>query len=197
MKKINIPAVCFLAFAAVLNIVGGSIALMFRLPIYLDSLGTMMAAAFLGPIYGMIPGIVSGVLGGCISDPYAFYYIPVQMVIGVLSGILFRHTAFLIQANRGKIFLFSALLSIPGTIVSSIITAFVFGGITSSGSTILVQLLAVTGLNLPIRVFLVQAVTDYADRAVVLFAAMLLYKTIPSSLRVRIAGNETTARKRI
>lgn len=197
MKRQNVPAICFLAFAAVLNIVGGSIALAFRLPIYLDSLGTMLAAALLGPLYGMIPGIISGVLGGCISDPYAFYYIPVQMVIGLLSGILFRHTSFLLRKNCGKIFLFSALLSIPGTIVSSVITAFVFGGITSSGSTILVQLLSVTGLNLPVRVFLVQAATDYADRAVVLSAAILLYKTIPSSLRVRIAGHAAAARKRI
>ena len=62
MKKINVYSICFVALAAVLNIVGGNIALLLRLPIYLDSLGTMLTAALMGPLYGMIPGILSGVL---------------------------------------------------------------------------------------------------------------------------------------
>ena len=86
MKKINVYSICFVALAAVLNIVGGTIALLLRLPIYLDSLGTMLTAALMGPLYGMIPGILSGVLSGCINDPYAFYYIPVQMIIGLITG---------------------------------------------------------------------------------------------------------------
>ena len=50
MKKINVYSICFVALAAVLNIVGGNIALLLRLPIYLDSLGTMLTAALMGPI---------------------------------------------------------------------------------------------------------------------------------------------------
>ena len=42
--KLTTTAVCFLALAAALNLVGGFIALSLRLPIYLDSIGTMLAA---------------------------------------------------------------------------------------------------------------------------------------------------------
>jgi len=77
--QLTTTAVCFLALAAALNLVGGFIALSLRLPIYLDSIGTMLAAAMLGPICGMLPGLVSGLVSGFTSDIYALYYIPVQL----------------------------------------------------------------------------------------------------------------------
>ncbi|MFR8035602.1 MAG: ECF transporter S component [Lachnospiraceae bacterium] len=196
MKKINVYSICFVALAAVLNIVGGNIALLLRLPIYLDSLGTMLTAALMGPLYGMIPGILSGVLSGCINDPYAFYYIPVQMIIGLITGGLVWRFSPEKKRSRWFLFLFSAVISIPGTAVSSAITAFLFGGITSSGSTLLVQLLHGSGLNLTASVFLVQAATDYIDRTVVLFAAILLYRAVPAAFRARLCRNQAEIRSR-
>ena len=54
MKKgISTQQLAFLAFAAVINIIGGYIALFLHLPIYLDSIGTILISAVLGPIYGI------------------------------------------------------------------------------------------------------------------------------------------------
>ena len=61
-----------IAFCAVLNIVGGQIALLLRLPIYLDSIGTVLAAATMGPLYGMLPSLLSGVRRGVLSDIYSW-----------------------------------------------------------------------------------------------------------------------------
>ena len=41
---------------------GGQIALFLKLPIYLDSIGTVFVAAVLGPFYGMLPNLLSGLL---------------------------------------------------------------------------------------------------------------------------------------
>ncbi len=188
MKRFPVAQICVLALAAVMNLVGGNIALLLRLPIYLDSLGTVLAAALFGPLWGMVPGIASGVIGGCISDPYAFYYIPVQMVLGLLAGLLFWRFPLGKKRRPGMLFLGSAFLSLPGTLVSSAITAFLFGGITSSGSTVLVQLLYGMGMDLTASVFLVQAATDYIDRTVVLLAAVLLYRALPAALKARLAA---------
>ena len=58
MKKgISTQQLAFLAFAAVINIIGGYIALFLHLPIYLDSIGTILISAVLGPIYGMVPSL--------------------------------------------------------------------------------------------------------------------------------------------
>ena len=66
--------------------------------------------------------------------------------------------------------------------VSSLITAFLFGGITSSGSAILVQLLHLAGVNLTVSVFLVQILTDFLDRLISLAAVLYLIRFIPADL---------------
>ena len=182
--KLTTTAVCFLALAAALNLVGGFIALSLRLPIYLDSIGTMLAATLLGPICGMLPGLVSGFT----SDIYALYYIPVQLITGILTGIVFRK----MQPRKWRLIPAAALISLPGTVVSSTITAVVFGGITSSGSTILVQLLSHTGLSMTASVCVVQALTDYADRVLSLMLTVAVMAAIPSSVKNSIWKGQTT-----
>ena len=155
MKKLTVVQVCFIALSAVINIIGGNLALVLRLPIYLDSIGTFLASALLGPVGGVLAGVVSGVISGI----YSLYFIPVQIVTGVAAGILFRTTLL----KKWNIFLGAFCVSIAGTIISACITAYVFGGVTSSGSSILVTLLHKLGLNMVASAFVVQIVTDYAD----------------------------------
>lgn len=187
MRKINTSGISILAFAAAVNVIGGSIALFFRLPVYLDTVGTMLAAALLGPAYGMVPGLISGLVSGFTSDIYALYYIPVQLVTGVMAGLMFKK----FHLKGLSIIPAAACISLPGTIVSAAITAAVFGGITSSGSTVLVQLLHGFGLNLTASVCVVQALTDYADRAVVLLLVLMILAALPSSMKLMIQKGST------
>lgn len=171
-----------------MNMAGGFLALSLKLPVYLDSIGTMLAAALLGPLYGMFPGLVSGLISGFTSDIYALYYIPVQLITGFLTGFVYQHT----QPKGLKLLPVAAVISLPGTVVSSTITAFLFGGITSSGSTILVQLLSHAGLNLTLSVCIVQALTDYADRVLALLLTVTVIAAIPSSVRSRLWKGQKT-----
>lgn len=179
MKKLTILQLCVLAFAAVLNIAGASAALVLRLPVYLDTLGTMIAAALFGPFWGMIPGLISGLFTGLTSDIYSLYYIPVQLVTGFTAGLIFLRG----MPKGWRLFPSAALISLPGTVVSASITAILFGGITSSGSTILVQLLHGMGMNLTLAVCMVQGVTDYGDRVIVLAAALTVLALLPGSMK--------------
>ena len=90
MRKFSTNKLCILALCSVINLIGGQIALLLRLPIYLDSFGTVFAAAVMGPFYGMIPGIVSNLIGGVTTDIYALYYLPIQMITGCMAGFVFR-----------------------------------------------------------------------------------------------------------
>lgn len=168
-------SLCIIAFSAVLNLLGGTVALMLRLPVYLDSFGTMFTAAVLGPAAGLIPGLISGIISGCTSDVYAFFYIPVQMILGLLCGWILPGIHPLNSKTLWKLLPLAAVISFPATLASSAITAGVFGGVTSSGSSVLVQLLHAWGVPLTGSVFLVQFLTDYLDRVIVLcaVAAML------------------------
>ena len=173
-----------LALCGVINILGGTIALLLRLPVYLDSIGTVLAAA----LFGLISGLISGMT----SDVYAFYYIPVQLVIGLVAGLVFRrlrpsHTAgsrsesLSLRSMGWKLFPAALVISLPGTVVSSTITAVVFGGITSSGSTVLVQLFHSLGMNLTLSVCVVQAMTDFVDRMIVLAVVLVILPAVSSA----------------
>ena len=177
-----------LALCGVINILGGTVALLLRLPVYLDSIGTVLAAALFGPVAGLVPGLISGMT----SDVYAFYYIPVQLILGLVAGLVFRklrpsHTAgsrsegLSLRTMGWKLFPAALVISLPGTVVSSTITAVVFGGITSSGSTVLVQLLHSLGMNLTLSVCVVQAMTDFVDRMIVLAVVLVILPAVSSA----------------
>lgn len=89
-EKINVQKICLIAFAICINFVGGQIALFLKLPIYLDSIGTVFIASILGPFYGMLPNLISGLLMGMTVDIYSLYYAPVGIVLGFVTGLVYR-----------------------------------------------------------------------------------------------------------
>lgn len=171
-KKIAIKKITILAFCIVLNIVGSNLALMMRLPIYLDSIGTILGAAFFGPIWGMLAGGITDVIMGLTTDLTSLYYIPVALVLGCLAGFLYRK----ISPDRfSKVWLVALLISLPGTVLSTAITYFAFGGVTSSGSSIIVQLLFGMGLSKFWAIFIVQVLTDLLDRLISVYIVAVLF----------------------
>lgn len=175
---ISVRKMCVIALAIVLNVIGGHIALLFHLPIYLDSIGTIMIAMLYGPVYGMLPPLLYGLVMGFSIDIYSLYYMPVGMILGLTTGLAARY----FSLKGWRIIPGALMITIPGTIVSSIITAVLFGGITSSGSTIIVQLLNKAGLGLTASVFVVQIMTDYLDRMLSLVLVAFLLRMIPREL---------------
>lgn len=176
LGKISVHKITLIALAIVINIVGSYIALGLHLPIYLDSMGTIMTAILLGPFYGLFPGVLSALVTGMTSDIYAFYYMPVGIVLGVMTGFVFQ------KNKSNKLFVKAFYISIPASLISACITANLFGGITSSGSTMLVQLLAKTPLGLTLSCLIVQFFTDYFDRLLSLWLVFSVIKKLPDSL---------------
>lgn len=173
--KITVHKITLIALAIVINIVGSYIALGLHLPIYLDSMGTIMTAILLGPFYGLFSGVLSALITGMTSDIYALYYMPVGIVLGVMTGFVFQ------KNKSNKLFVKSFCISVPASLISACITATVFGGITSSGSTMLVQLLAKTPVGLTLSCLIVQFFTDYFDRLLSLWLVFSVIKKLPDS----------------
>ena len=173
--KISVHKITLIALAIVINIVGSYIALGLHLPVYLDSMGTIMTAILLGPFYGLFPGVLSALITGMTSDIYALYYMPVGIVLGVMTGFVFQ------KNKSNKLFVKSFCISVPASLISACITATVFGGITSSGSTMLVQLLAKTPVGLTLSCLIVQFFTDYFDRLLSLWLVFSVIKKLPDS----------------
>ena len=85
--KINAYQICLVALAVGINIAGGQIALLLKLPVYLDSIGTILTGALLGPWFGMLPNLISGIFMGMTVDIYSLYFAPVVISMTCCSMV--------------------------------------------------------------------------------------------------------------
>lgn len=162
-----------------LNIVGAFIALQLRLPIYLDSIGTILIACLLGPKYAVLTGVCGSIVSGITFDIYSLYFAPVQISTGFFTGIMYQK-GFL----KGKRTLFGVfVLTLPTSIISAIIAAFLFGGVTSSGSSYVVQILRQIGIPSVLSVFTTQIMTDYMDKLIAVVLVSVGITALPQSMK--------------
>ena len=186
MKQFSTVKITTTALCIVINFVGAYIALVLRLPIYLDSIGTILSAALLGPFFGVLSACLSSFLSGITSDVYALYFMPVGIMTGWLAGLLFRTHWF----QKKKLPLGILFLTVPGTIVGACITAFLFDGITSSGSSILLQILNHMGLSMVASAFIVQFLTDYTDRLISVIIVILISSRLGDRFKILLNGGK-------
>ena len=141
-----------------LNIIGAFIALNLRLPIYLDSIGTIMVGFVLGPVYGMVTGVLGSVVSGITFDIYSLYFAPVQIFTGFFCRIFFMKKGLWKERNYFlSVFVMTLFVSFTG----ACLTAYIFGGITSSGSSYIIVILNNLGVNPVVSAFITQFLTDY------------------------------------
>ncbi|CAM3166906.1 ECF transporter S component [Lactiplantibacillus plajomi] len=174
MHRLKTRTLTIMALCIALNVVGANLALLLRLPIYLDAIGTVLAAAFLGPLGGMATGGLSALLSGA-TDLYALFYLPVQLLTGLVAGLLYRRVTPLQWQSSWWLAL---VVSLPSTVVSTLITVALFHGVTSSGSSMLVQLLLATGIGKVAAVFVIQIATDYLDRLITVSVVAMAYRLL-------------------
>lgn len=157
---------------AIVNILGGFLAFSFKLPIYLDCIGTMAATKYLGLKYGLLTAAVSAIINFT-YDAYAIYYLPVSLIIACTT--YFSTKDFIKNSN---VVIKSIFISVPAAIVAAVITAKVFGGVTSSGSSIILQALTKLGVPMSLSAFIVQLPTDILDKGVSLLISDRIGRSI-------------------
>ena len=176
--KITTTKIAMIAMAICINYIGGQLALALHLPIYLDSIGTILIGAMFGPAFGVLPPMISGILMAFTGDIYSLYFAPVGMILGLTAGFVLKR----IHSVGFMLLLSAFLITLPGTIVCAIINAILFGGVTSSGSSAIVAALSHTPLGLTGAIFVVQIFTDYLDRVISLALVMIVLRKLKPML---------------
>ena len=98
-----------------INFIGGQIALLLKLPLYLDAIGTIVVGALCGYLPGIIVGLVSNLLNS-VSDPITMFYAILNIAFGIVAAYL---------STKG------VFRSFWKTLASALIFAFIGGGIGS------------------------------------------------------------------
>ncbi len=220
--------------AIVINIVVGQIVQnVLKLPIYLDSIGTILVAVLAGPIAGAVTGALSNILWGILfSVPTTIPFAVTAFAIGLVAGLFavlgwfkrelpLAQGLVLIAVIGGILILLQALNSGPvgaalavvltvgvlvltalrvfpplvgaagiltgmvAAIVSAPIAAFVFGGVTGSGTDFLVALFEATGANILQAALGQGLVSDPFDKFVSFCVVWAILRGLPARYLAR------------
>lgn len=165
--------------ALVINIVVGQIVGSTGLPLYLDSVGTMLVAALAGPVAGLATGALSSVVWG-VFNPMALPFAAGSGLTGLLAGYaIHRFKSF---EHPWRIIPAGAIMGVIVGMLSAPVAAFVYGGTAGVGTGALVSAFRAMGNSLLESVTLQSLASDPLDKIVVLFIVWGIIKVLPASI---------------
>lgn len=165
-----------------LNLTIGYVVTILKLPVFLDSIGTVLVAVLCGPIIGITTGVLTVIIAGITINPVLPWYVGTALVIGLFSALwaskgLFKKWW---QAMIGGI-----IMGVLSAIVSAPVTTYVFGGFTLSGSSLIVAYLLQTGQTMLNSVILTGFASDPVDKMFTFLLVWFLLKGFPKEILYR------------
>lgn len=165
-----------MAVSIVLNIVIGQVVSLLKLPIFLDSIGTMIVALLAGPWAGGLTGLLTNLIWGLISDPVAAAFAPVAAVIGVAAGLCAKYGLF---RQWWQVILSGVVISLALSVIAIPIRVYMFGGVTGSGADFVVAYLLATGQSLFSSVLITVIGNNLVDKIATALLAWAILKGLP------------------
>jgi len=175
-KKMDRLVLMMIPIGVAVNFIGGQIAILLRLPVYLDSIGTIVVAALCGWWPGLIVGVISNVLNS-ISSPIYIWYASLSALFAIVAAFF----------SKKKVF-----ISFPKTLLSALAFAFIGGGLGACltwtlfgfdfGTTTSV-IFAIPLHNMGLPKFLAQFIAEFGmdcfDKVVTVIAVFGVLKAMP------------------
>ncbi len=177
--KIETRTLVLISAAVVINIVAGQVVRMLNIPLYLDSVGTVLVAVLAGPLAGGIAGCMTNLIWGLILTPVAAAFAPVAIVTGLCAGWLARAGMF---KTWWQSLVSGVLISIPSTIVAVPIITFMFGGVTGGGPDYAVAYLAAVGSSIIKSVAFSNLGVNAVDKSLTALVAFVVISRLPVRL---------------
>lgn len=170
-KKMSIT----LSFVA-LNLVIGSLVSFLKIPIYLDSLGIVLATLLIGWHHGILCAILTVGIGFFLINPYLPAYIFTSLAIATTVYFLRKINFF---SSCFKTIISGLIIAVISATFSAPITAFLFEGSTLSGNDGITAFFLTTGRNIWKSVFLSGLSSEPSDKIIVCLIAFQIMKSIP------------------
>jgi hypothetical protein len=113
-RDLSTATLTLIPVAIAINIAVGSIVVALRLPIYLDSIGTVLVGVLAGPWAGALTGLLSNLIWSLLpvpggAGPVAAFFAPVAGVIGLMAGFWGARGVFRLRAEDARVGGFLAL----------------------------------------------------------------------------------------
>ena len=185
-REFNTLTIVMVPVAIAINIAVGQLVLVLKLPVYLDSIGTVLVGVLAGPWAGAVTGFLSSVIW-TISGLYppAIAFGGVAVIIGALAGAFGK-----VGWARvwWKVILAGLLTGLTAALLSAPIAAYVFGGVMGSGTDVLVAMFRSFGASVLPANFLQGAVSDPADKVVTYLIIWAILQALPIRFKGRFSN---------
>lgn len=175
--------------AIAINIAVGQLIYTLKVPLYLDSIGTIFVGVVAGPWAGALTGLLSNLIWGLsgLNVTYA-PYAAVAAVIGLLAG-LFGEAGWL--RTVWKVILAGVITGLVASVISAPITAYVFGGVTGSGTDVIQAMFRNAGFAILPAAFAQGVSSDPLDKAVTYLVVWLIVRALPERFLARFPRAES------
>lgn len=182
MRSYGSLTIFMIPIGIAINFVGGQIALLLKLPVYLDSIGTILVGATCGGLPGALVGLLSNAINS-ITSPPTFAYAILSIMFGLLAGWFGRIGVFRVW---WKTVLSAIPFALIGGVLGALITIWVFGGLAVGGGAIIVGALVAAGMDLNAANFAAQLPMDILDKVPTVLIVFAIIKGIPKRLLVKL-----------
>lgn len=101
-----------------INIIGVELVPILNIPTFLNAVGTIFAGILLGPFAGALVGLLTSIILGFFIDPGYFYFTFVSVMVGFITGYIFKEYPFNIKTVIGASIFISVITAIVGNTIS-------------------------------------------------------------------------------
>ena len=179
-SQLPTSSLVLIPIAVGINLLGNFIASTLKLPIYLDLVGTTIAGAIGGGVTAVIVALLSSTFQGLFINPIYFPFMIVSVINAVIIGFCAKK-GFFSSFKRAVIPWVG--IGIASTIAASFVSIVVFGGITgATGSSVLTAAFIGATQNIVKAVVSSTIIIEIADKAIAVFAAVVVLKKIPDRM---------------
>lgn len=174
--------------AIAINIAIGQLIYALKIPLYLDSVGTVLVGILAGPWAGALTGLLANLIWGLtgLNVPYA-PFAGVAAAIGLLAG-LFSETGWM--RSWWKAIVAGAITGLVAAVISAPISAYVWGGVTGSGTDVIVAIFRSFGFGVLPASFAQGVSSDPLDKAITFLVVFLIVKALPLRFLARFPRSE-------
>lgn len=163
--------------AIAINIAIGQLIFALKIPLYLDSIGTVLVGVLAGPWAGALTGLLANLIWGLsgLNVTYA-PFAAVAAVIGLLAG-LFGEAGWL--RTWWKVILAGIITGLVAATISAPISAYVFGGVTGAGTDAVVAIFRGIGFGILPASFAQGVSSDPLDKTITYLVVWLIVRALP------------------